>query len=144
LFAIVAGRNETVDAIIHEWDVDLNIFSLSEQNISFSPASRSGASSKVVLVVPKQRMAECIQYIANREEVIWVEEKPQHTTTNVRATKIVQGGISSTQHVLWNEGLTGQGQIIGIGDTGLDVNSPFFSDSANPVVFCETPYDNGK
>ena len=34
--------------------------------------------------------------------------------------------------------LRGEGQVIGISDTGLDTNSPFFTDRTAPVPFCTT------
>jgi subtilisin family serine protease len=35
-------------------------------------------------------------------------------------------------HLFWQAGLDGKGQIIGIGDSGIDMNSCYFRDPANP------------
>ena len=38
------------------------------------------------------------------------------------------GGSSSSSHPLWDAGLTGAGQLLGVGDSGLDVSSCFLAD----------------
>lgn len=35
-------------------------------------------------------------------------------------------------HLFWQAGLDGKGQVIGIGDSGIDMNSCYFRDPANP------------
>ena len=49
-----------------------------------------------------------------------------------------QSGIGTT---VWDEGLLGQGQIVGCGDTGLDWQSCFFRDSSEEFADGSIPLD---
>jgi subtilisin family serine protease len=44
-------------------------------------------------------------------------------------------------HVFWDQGLDGKGQVIGIGDSGIDMHSCFFKD---PNVPFSTPIDGSR
>lgn len=41
---------------------------------------------------------------------------------------------AAESHVFWNAGLDGKNQIVGIGDSGIDMHSCFFSDPQVPFV----------
>jgi hypothetical protein len=144
LYALVAAKESNVDAIISEWRAALNPPDTEHgQIITFSASDLTGPV-KVVLTVPDSRVPACVSYIARREEVIWLQERPQYATKNLAATKIVQGGISNPTHTIWQAGITGRGQIVGVADTGLDWRSSFFRDDANSVVFCATALTDGQ
>jgi hypothetical protein len=138
LIATVAVENADMDALVSEWEYDLNTDdTLNRKNISFT-ISRRSAPSRIIIVTPDSRLPHCVLYIARREEVLWLEEVQEAKTMNSRATKIVQGGAANMVQTVWDAGITGRGQIIGVADSGLDVTSYFFNDASNPVVFCET------
>jgi hypothetical protein len=52
---------------------------------------------------------------------------------NYDARWLTQGGVSRGDEPLTRAGLTGEGQIIGTADTGVDWDSCFFFDPAVPV-----------
>ena len=89
-------------------------------------------------------------WLAAQHDVIWIEPKARLSARNKYAAMIVQGGFERGQRVclpcaysacpncsrtdtastpIWNMGLKGQGEVIGVGDTGIDVDSCFFWDS---------------
>lgn len=73
--------------------------------------------------------------------VIHAEEKPKYATRNDWATKVVQssvsvGPVSGTLPLVWAAGMRGEGQVVGVADTGLDILSCFFVDSNSEVPFC--------
>ncbi len=138
LFAVVATSADKLTTMKSEWQAALiHEASVQGGEIVLSTSDQSG-TNKVVIITPKWRLPEVVQYVAAREEVIWLEEQSQYKSMNIRASKIIQGGISSTSTPLWQEGLTGRNQIIGIADTGLDYKSAFFRDSAVAVPFCQS------
>ncbi len=141
LYAVVATSAEKLAAMVSEWQAAL-IASEQGDEIVMSTSNQVG-TNKVIIITPKWRLPEVVQYVAAREEVIWLEEQAQYKPMNIRASKIVQGGISSTTNPLWLEGLTGRNQTISIADTGLDVRSAFFRDNVVPVSFCQSPLDTG-
>lgn len=61
----------------------------------------------------------------------FVSLRPRYHTTNLQSASILQsgGGASALDAFpIWQRGLRGQSQIVGIGDTGLDVESCYFRD----------------
>ena len=108
----------------------------------------AGPDAAVVFVEPKH-LRETIKWISMRGPVSWIEPLPKIRLMNRQASTITQSGKTAPQtgtintdptyHPVWAAGITGQGMIIGIGDSGLDYNHCFFKDpevdwNANIVV----------
>lgn len=73
-------------------------------------------------------------YLAVHPEIIFVEaEQPVNLTSNTGASSVVQAG-DTTSTPLYDMGVTGAGQVVGISDTGVDEESCFFSDSSGSEV----------
>jgi hypothetical protein len=71
-----------------------------------------------------------LQEIARIEDVQWVEEVAEIVEDNVAAAGSIQSG-SALKHSIWDKGLHGEGQVIGVLDTGpLDMGHCFFEDPA--------------
>ena len=68
-----------------------------------------------------------IQSIQQHDQVEWIELKAQYKLYNKYAKRVIQSGHKQTTP-LYDHGLTGAGQIIGIGDTGIDYDNCFFYD----------------
>lgn len=84
---------------------------------------------------------EVMSALGGEVYVIHAEEKPKYTTRNDWAAKIVQssmafGPVSGTLPVVWAAGMRGEGQVVGVADTGLDLLSCFFIDPQSEVPFC--------
>jgi len=68
--------------------------------------------------------------------VHWISILGADSTRRVQnrfASQIVQSFNQPAETKMWKRGLNGEGQLIGVGDTGLDYYHCFFYDSANPV-----------
>ena len=72
-------------------------------------------------------------------EVVWLEPAPSYAARNREGAQIVQsgssplgGGVGSSiigATPVWDLGIHGEGEVIGIGDTGLDMSHCFFEES---------------
>jgi hypothetical protein len=72
-----------------------------------------------------------INDISRIEEVQWIEEVPEVIEDDVGAAGAIQSGSATVQSI-WDRGLHGEGQIIGIIDTSpVDINHCYLRDSPN-------------
>jgi hypothetical protein len=84
-----------------------------------------------------------LEQIARIEEVQWVEEVAEIIEDNVAATATIQSG-SAEKHSIWDRGLHGEGQVIGVLDNGpLDIDHCFFEDPADNAPPAGTPQGSG-
>ena len=74
--------------------------------------------------------AGAISRIAELEQVLWIEEAVDLRLLNDTTQWTIQSYVPSTTKI-WDRGIRGQGQVVGIGDTGLDHDMPWFHDPAN-------------
>lgn len=89
---------------------------------------KRGGSLRVQFVVPSR---EAVPGIARIEGVRWIEEVTEIIEDNGNTAGTIQSGTAGTTP-LWNIGLHGEGQIIGIMDSApLDINHCFFMDQPN-------------
>ena len=67
-------------------------------------------------------------------EVLWVEPAPVFIDFNVEAAQTIQSGrVGPGSNPIWDKGLRGRGQIIGIIEKGtVDISHCFFADNAGP------------
>ena len=73
-----------------------------------------------------------LKALARCQDVQWVEAESVVTQRNNQMVWTVQSGTSG-QTPVWNQGLHGEGQIIGHMDGGLNTSSCYFSDPLNPI-----------
>jgi hypothetical protein len=77
--------------------------------------------------------------VAHLAGVRWIEPRVGATTDNDRAQWTVQGGVPNVRR-LWDHGLHGENQFVGITDTGIDMTHLMFNDPVIPVTqFAELP-----
>ncbi|KAF6265943.1 hypothetical protein COO60DRAFT_1697601 [Scenedesmus sp. NREL 46B-D3] len=92
------------------------------------------------IAVCPQDLSEVLHWLSGQAAVHWLAPRPRLRLQNAIASMIVQNnGIQPTAdykapdaHFFWQAGLDGKGQVVGIGDSGIDMNSCFFRDPANP------------
>ena len=74
--------------------------------------------------------------IATAPDVLHVEiEALRYKSSNMAAARLVQaGGSDNTAQPLWDAGLNGAGQVIQIGDTGVDQYHCMFHDDDTGIV----------
>lgn len=77
--------------------------------------------------------AGAISRIAELEEVLWIEEAADLRLFNDTTNWTIQSYVPY-RTTIWDRGIRGQGQIVGIGDTGLDYDMPWFHDPGNTPI----------
>jgi subtilisin family serine protease len=68
--------------------------------------------------------------LAKTKEIYWVGGFDDIEFFNGQAQWVIQSG-QSDQRPIWDKGLKGQGQVVGVGDTGVDYDHSFFRDPGN-------------
>jgi len=77
--------------------------------------------------------AKAIAELAAMEEVTWINEVFDMQLLNDTSQWVIQTGLPDNRK-LWDNGLNGEGEIIGMGDTGLDHDMPWFRDPAGVPI----------
>ncbi|CAM9580899.1 unnamed protein product [Chrysoparadoxa australica] len=82
-------------------------------------------------------------YLSAQHEVESITMHGRPMAFNYVATSIIQGGSDATigNRPYWDAGLTGDGELVGVIDTGLDDASCFFKDPINGPTPRSTPED---
>ena len=89
-----------------------------------------GGQLKIQFVLPsKTGLAE----IARLEEVRWIEEVPEINYDNGNTAGTIQSGTVGTTPI-WDQGIRGEGQIVGVIDSRVDVNHCMFEDPVDNTV----------
>ena len=107
----------------------------SSSNGAISAIKRAG-SKKFMMSVKKSQALALSYEISKISNIFWVEPAPRNEVHNHWAKGITQSGSPFVEPVT-ARGITGKGQIVTVGDSGLDPNSCFFYD---PDHAC--PYTN--
>ena len=88
---------------------------------------------KVVVSVDGVHMLKKVtDWLVRQPLVHWVQERREITLRNKHGSKAVQSWNAST-HEIWDRGIDGSGQIVGVADTGIDYDNCFFRDSTMPT-----------
>jgi len=66
--------------------------------------------------------------IARLTDVWWIEERPEFLLMNDTTKWVVQSNYSGSTPI-WDHGIHGEGQIVGVMDSGLDYNSCWFREA---------------
>ena len=89
----------------------------------------------VIEQVPRAEALELARVLAEEPALLWLEPHAMYRTMNADAAAITQSGdtptgTSCTQPgtgcPIWDMGIHGEGEIIGVGDSGLDEGHCFF------------------
>jgi hypothetical protein len=78
--------------------------------------------NKFILEVLPEVAQQAMDMLKKEELVHWIEMKEEYKTNNFAAHSITQSGVPFTKKntPIWDHGITGKDEIIGIGDTGID------------------------
>lgn len=104
--------------------------------ISHDPISTSSSDiMQSVGVAVRAEDAESVLFNISALEIVqYLEIRPHYSTFNLWAVEIVASG-SNNDDLMWAMNHTGEGEVIGVADTGLDMNSCFFRDNTVDAVF---------
>jgi hypothetical protein len=103
-------------------------------------ATRAGAARVLLKLLARPGVLELVlaELVLADPLVVSVEARPRFHLHNQYATVIIQDGtLSDSGKPIYDQGLTGAGQIVGVGDSGLDVRSCFFREASSTF-----PVDN--
>lgn len=92
-----------------------------------------------VVRAPAALLREVLQWLAVQPAVHWLEPKYGMRLHNANAASIIQAAQPAPDtkdwsdedtHPIWAAGLKGSGQIVGCGDSGIELNHCFFEDDS--------------
>ncbi len=98
-------------------------------SVSWSDDS-TAVTTQLGLRVPRDRLAALIEELERTQNLVWAEPQSPVRLLNAASVWRCQSGEPEVTPV-FDRGLRGEGQVIGIMDTGLDVDDCRFDD---PVV----------
>jgi hypothetical protein len=114
------------------------------RNASGGWTATSTDAGNVVAAAPcRAAAAAAARWLARRPEVLWVQpHAPRGTFANKYARAVVAGGAvakppsipTAVDPPLWGAEITGAGEVVGIGDSGVDMRSCFFDDPNVPTA----------
>ena len=95
-----------------------------------------------VMTMLPQDLNIVLDWLAHQPAVYWLYPKPQMRLHNLNAGAVTQGSVFGNTfdasrpetHPLWSKGLDGQGQLVGVGDSGIDMDSCYFFDPEVPFA----------
>ena len=122
------------DAAITENFADLCTTWMAQHKIG--ARASAGGSGRVLLRLARSWAEELdaifVNMILPHPDVVLVEARPKFKLHNQYAAAITQDGtLTNGTKPLYNKGLSGAGQIVGVGDSGIDVMSCFFYESSS-------------
>ena len=127
------ARSDPPTAAAEDWQPILRRSFAEEVDIVAS------SPSTAIVIVPLQHLRSIIGWLINRPSVHWVEPVSKKRLKGQQASSVIQSGLPANDNALdpgtrpfWASGITGTGQVVGTGDSGLDVNHCFFTDPEVP------------
>jgi hypothetical protein len=95
-------------------------------------AGRRGASfSRVRLLLTPAEIAALRESLAGMRDVFWIELEGRRTLLNDTTVWVGQSGLSGGQTTpIFSQGIYGEGQVVGIIDTGIDADMCYFRDTS--------------
>lgn len=139
---------EALDALAKQWRTELDVRFRDEVSITHLGA---GSTRKMSMTLSAGGLNAVLLWLVRQPETMWVEERGAVELHNKYAANAVRGpglqlppddGASSSNtssmdlKALWARGLRGEGEIVGVADTGVDTDSCFFYDPVHPLPVC--------
>ena len=109
----------TSSELVSTWEKELNIDG--RQSATMIPVS----GRKLAVKTTCTNLEHVTSFFSSRASVYAIQIRTDMHVLNKHATKAMQGSGAGLQTVLWDKGLTGEGQIVGIADTGIDIGDKF-------------------
>ncbi|KAG2450043.1 hypothetical protein HYH02_000147 [Chlamydomonas schloesseri] len=112
-----------------------------------APALRARGRLLLAVVCAGGDVVAALGWLAAQPETHWLEPTPRLAKRDVWGDLLVQSGgrglsagvlgrpLDLGAHVFWSRGLDGRGQVLGISDSGVDLDSCYFFDPEIPDVW---------
>lgn len=91
-------------------------------------------SNLITVKLPCKEALAALSALTELRQVEWVEELGDYVSSNRWARSLCQSGNGDSESIFLAN-ITGVGQIIGLSDTGLDMESCYFKDESRPAPF---------
>jgi hypothetical protein len=106
------------------------------------------ANHKSVLQCKSCDAEDALRWITEQPDVFWVEPRPEEhfRIKNAFSRGVSQGGSVGLTPV-WDAGIKGEGQVVGVSDTGIDFDNCFYWDhntGQKPFKWDEIDHDRRK
>ncbi|HMI82608.1 MAG TPA: S8 family serine peptidase [Polyangiaceae bacterium] len=98
---------------------------------------QSGAFGRMSVLFASDQVATAVQALSQQSEIFFLERIHHVGLLNDKTAGTIQTGTqghAAAQTPIWEHGIRGEGQIVGLIDTGVDANSCYFNDAALPVT----------
>lgn len=131
---VAAAKNsETATAAAEEWQTVLQGF------LAGAPVVMDAQNGLLIVYVPPSHLAAAATEIARQPEVAHVLPRRVHFLHNLNAISVqlqtggpAAGAVAVDEAQFWGAGVNGSGQVIGLGDSGIDMEHCAFADPAVP------------
>ena len=98
---------------------------------------KAGAFDRISVLFPTDKVAAAAEVLSRQSEIFFVERIHHVGLLNDKTAGTIQSGTqghAAAQTPIWEHGIRGEGQIVGLIDTGADANSCYFNGTALPVT----------
>jgi len=131
---------ESVKSWLNEWH------SRGDPTVSTQSQGNAAATAKTARIhamaddlaqfeVDGSALVDFIHFLKNKEHVLWIEPVFKLHTMNSEATGITQTGTPGNT-LIWDKGIRGQGQLVAVGDSGVDMGNCLFNDPSHTTPYC--------
>ena len=114
-------------------DADLQkvVAALKERGLEVAGAQENPFFSRVRLLMTPAEIAEKREALVRMPEVFWADVESRRVLLNDTTVWVGQSGLSAGQTTpIFSQGIFGEGQVVGILDTGIDPDMCYFRDTA--------------
>jgi len=103
----------------------------------------SGDFGRISVLFAPDKVAAAVEALSQKSEIFFLERIHRVGLLNDKSAGTIQSGTqghAAAQTPIWEHGIRGEGQVVGLIDTGIDANSCYFNGTALPVT---NTYANG-
>lgn len=97
---------------------------------------------RIRAIATAAELARGREALAQHRDVFWIDVEPRRTLLNDTTIFVGQSGPTGTTTPIWDHGIHGEGQVVGVIDTGIDPDMCYFRDPARGLP-AQNPCDGG-
>ncbi|GBG77635.1 hypothetical protein CBR_g24081 [Chara braunii] len=134
LLAPGAGKRRAVQTMALNWQTELRDVLRLADTAELTCAAED-ATAIMCSPIPDGGLTHASDWMSQQSAVVFVEEQARYKVFNEWAKGIMQGWNGTGAMVrtpIFDQGLRGEGEVIGLADTGIDMQHCFFYDENKP------------